>query len=84
MAYFVTTIVTNSNNQITPNIEKKDTLEQAATKYHTLLASYHNTAEVLYAVAEILDEYGRIVGGDTGYHEIVDHRPEPLPEPEES
>lgn len=44
---------------------------------HQILAAYHNAKDVLYAVVEIVNEYGIVVGGDTGYREIVDHKPEP-------
>lgn len=54
---------------------------RAIVAYHQILSVYHNADDVLYAVVSILDEYGRTLGGDNGYREIVDHRP-PQPEPE--
>lgn len=77
MKFYLVKILTNTQGQDGTTIAKFDTLESAQVSYHNTLASFHNAADVLYAVVEILDEYGRIVGG---YSEIVDHRPEPTPE----
>lgn len=77
MKYYLVKILTNSQGQDGTTIAKYDELTAAQVGYHNTLASYHNAADVLYAVVEILDEYGRIVGG---YSETVDHRPEPEPE----
>ena len=75
--YYLVKILTNDKGQDGTTIAKFDTQEQAIVNYHNTLASYHNAADVLYAVVEILDEYGRVLGGDNGYREVVDHRPEP-------
>lgn len=80
MKYYLVKILTNTQGQDSTTIAKYDELTAAQVGYHNTLASYHNAEDVLYAVVEILDEYGRIVGG---YSEIVDHRPEPTPEPTE-
>ena len=79
-------ILTNTAGQDGTTISMYDAQESAVVNYHNILASLHNAADVLYAVVEILDEYGRVLGGDNGYRETVDHRPtpEPQPEPEES
>ena len=77
MKYYLVKILTNDKGQDGTTIAKFDTQEQAIVNYHNTLASYHNAADVLYAVVEILDEYGRVLGGDNGYREVVDHRPEP-------
>lgn len=80
MKYYLVKILTNDKGQDGTTIAKYDELTAAQVGYHNTLASFHNAADVLYAVVEILDEYGRIVGG---YSETVDHRPEPTPETEE-
>lgn len=82
MKYYLVKILTNDKGQDGTTIAKFDTQEQAIVNYHNTLASYHNAADVLYAVVEILDEYGRVLGGDNGYREVVDHRPEPEPNEE--
>lgn len=79
MKYYLVKILTNTAGQDGTTIAKFDTQESAIVNYHNTLASFHNAADVLYAVVEILDEYGRIVGG---YSEIVDHRPAPEPNEE--
>lgn len=81
MKFYLVKILTNTAGQDGTTIATFDAQESAIVSYHNTLASFHNAADVLYAVVEILDEYGRIVGG---YSEIVDHRPpEPTPETEE-
>ena len=77
MNYYLVKILTNTAGQDGTTIAMYDELTAAQVGYHNTLASYHNAADVLYAVVEILDEYGRIVGG---YSETVDHRSEPQPE----
>lgn len=42
----------------------------AIVAYHNTLASFHNAQDVLYAVVQIHDSYGRVLGG---YSETVDH-----------
>lgn len=86
MKYYLVKILTNAQGQDGTTIAKFDTQESAIIGYHNTLASFHNAADVLYAVVEILDEYGRVLGGKNGYTETVDHRPtpEPQPEPEET
>ena len=79
MKFYLVKILTNTDGQDGTTIAKFDTLESAQVSYHNTLASFHNASDVLYAVVEILDEYGRIVGGCS---EIVDHRPEPEPNEE--
>lgn len=80
MKFYLVKILTNIQGQDGTTIAKYDALTNAQVAYHNTLASFHNAEDVLYAVVEILDEYGRVVGG---YSEIVDHRPEPTPETEE-
>lgn len=84
MKYYLVRILTNAAGLDGTTIAVYDELSKAQVAYHNILASFHNAADVLYAVVEILDEYGNIVGGVNGYKEIVDHRPEPTPEVVES
>lgn len=74
MKYYLVKILTNTAGQDGSSLAVFNSLESAQVSYHQTLATYHNASDVLYAVVEILDEYGRIVGGCS---EIVDHRPEP-------
>lgn len=80
MVYYIEKLVTNDKNQISSTVEVKDNFDSAAVQYHNTLAAYHNAADVLYAVVQLQDEYGRTVGGESGYREVVDHRPQPEPE----
>jgi len=74
MKFYLVKLLTNTQDQDGSSIAVYSDLEDAQVAYHNTLASFHNADDVKYAVVEILDEYGRIVGG---YSEIVDHRPEP-------
>lgn len=74
MKFYLVKLLTNTQGQDGSSIAVYSALENAQVAYHQTLASFHNADDVEYAVVEILDEYGRIVGG---YSEIVDHRPEP-------
>lgn len=82
--FYLVKLLTNTQGQDGSSLSVFTDLDSAKVDYHNTLAAYHNAQDVLYAVVEILDEYGRIVGGNNGYTEIVDHRPEPEPtsEPE--
>lgn len=78
--YYLLKLITNTQGQdadpscvIYKDTDAKKAFDKVATAYHQALAPLHNADDVLYAVVEILDEYGRVVGG---YSEIVDHRPE--------
>lgn len=79
MKFYLVKLLTNTQGQDGTTIAKYDALTNAQVEYHNTLASFHNAEDVLYAVVEILDEYGNIVGGVNGYKEIVDHRPAPEP-----
>lgn len=79
MKFYLVTLLTNTAGADAPSIAVYSELENAQVQYHNKLASFHNAEDVLYAVVEILDEYGRVIGGCS---EIVDHRPEPEPQPE--
>ena len=79
--YYLIKEITNTAGQDGSSItvyenEDLDTaFNNAVVAYHNTLASYHNAQDVLYAVVQVQDMYGRVVGG---YSETVDHR-----EPEE-
>lgn len=71
MKYYLVTILTNAQGQDGSTLAVYDALDNAKVAYHNKLAAFHNASDVLYAVVEILDEYGRVMGS---YSEIVDHR----------
>lgn len=76
--YYLIKLVTNDKDQDGSAIavyEGENADNRVKVAYHNTLASFHNADDVKYAVVEILDEYGRTLGGDNGYREIVDHRP---------
>lgn len=77
MKFYLVKLLTNTQGQDGSTLAVFDALEKAQVSYHQTLANFHNAEDVLYAVVEILDEYGRVIGGCS---EIVDHRPEPEPE----
>ena len=78
--YYLIKELTNTQEQDGSTITLYVDLDSAIVAYHNILASLHNADDVLYAVVMIHDMYGRVVGGDSGYKEIVDHRPTPEPE----
>lgn len=73
--YYLIKELTNSQGQDGSTISVYLDFNSARVAYHNTLASYCNAQDVLYAVVEIHDGYGRIVGSDDGcYKETVDHR----------
>lgn len=86
MKFFLAILLTNVQGQDGSTIsvyEGDNAEERAKVAYHNTLASFHNAPDVYFVVVEILDSYGRILGGDKGYREEVNHiPPEPEPEPE--
>lgn len=84
MKYYLVKLLTNTAGQDGSNVtvytdsEDKCAKDKALVAYHQTLADFHNAADVLYAVVEIVTESG---GVETV--EIVDHRPQPEPETEE-
>lgn len=76
--YYLIKELTNTAEQDGSSIAVHSTLDAVVVAYHQTLAAFHNAADVLYAVVQIHDGYGRVVGG---YSETVDHR-EPTPTPE--
>ena len=73
MKYNVLSFITNTSNQyIASVVSTYDNVDGAKVKYHQLLASLHNSSDVLFASVELVNEYGNEVAG---YFEMVDHRP---------
>ena len=77
--YYLITELTNDKGEDGSTIAVYSNLNNAIVAYHQMLAPLHNADDVLYAVVMIHDMYGRVVGGENGYKEIVDHRPQPEP-----
>ena len=82
MNYYLVKIVINDKGQDGTSIQIYPSLDSAIVAYHQTLASFHNASDVRHAVVEILDNGGVIVGGNSGYREVVNH-PAPEPEPTE-
>lgn len=84
MSFTLIELVKNTQGQeADPKATKFSNPTGAIVAYHDKLKIYHSASDVLFAVVEILDEYGRILGGDRGYREEVNHIPEPEPETQE-
>ena len=77
MKFYLVKILTNDEGQDGSTIAVYSEKNAALVAYHQTLAAFHNAADVLYSVVEILNE-----NGDSIIKEIVDHRPVPTPEPE--
>lgn len=73
MKYYLIKELTNTQGQDGSTIAVYDSFDAAVVAYHNTLASFHNAADVQFAVVQIHDMYGRVVGG---YIETVDHRVE--------
>ena len=71
--YYLIKELTNTQEQDGSTIAVFSDLDKAVVAYHNTLASLHNASDVLFAIVQIHDMYGRVVGG---YMETVDHRPE--------
>lgn len=69
--YYLIKELTNDKGQDGSSIAVYPSLDNAVVAYHQTLASFHNADDVLYAVVQIHDGYGRVVGG---YSETVNHR----------
>ena len=76
MKYYVVKLLTNTVGQDAPSILVYTDKTAALVAYHNTLSAFHNAADVLYAVVEVMNEVGNIE-----MKEIVDHKP--IPEPEE-
>ena len=81
MKYSVLKFVTNTQGQYQATVDSTyvDNLKGAKAKYHSLMATFENAADVLVASVRIVDEYGNQL---SGYDEIIDNTPEPEPEEE--
>ena len=81
MSFTLIELVKNTQGQeADPKATRYASKESALVNYHNKLKIYHDASDVLFAVVEVLDEYGRILGGEHGYREEVNHIPEPEPE----
>ena len=72
MKYYLVKLVTNTEGQDAPSVDVYTTRENELVAYHNILAAYHNADDVLYAVVQIVNEYGNVE-----MMEIVDHKPVP-------
>ena len=79
MKFYLVKLLTNTQGQDASEIAVYADESAVKVAYHQMLAPVHNADDVLYAVVQILDEYGRVLGG---YREEVDHRPAPEPSEE--
>ena len=80
MKYYLIKELTNDKGQDGSTIAVYTDLNNAIVAYHQTLANFHNAQDVLHAVVQIQDYYGRVVGG---YIETVDHAATPEPNVEE-
>lgn len=78
MKFYLIKLLTNTQGQDGSSIAVYPSRDKALVAYHQTLATFHNADDVLYAAVEILNENGVVIQS-----EIVDHRPEPQPEPSE-
>ena len=82
MKYYVVKLLTNTAGEDGSSVTNFSSEKDARVAYHNTLAAFHNAEDVLYAIVQIVNEYG-----NCEIMEIVDHKPEPEPvepvEPEE-
>jgi hypothetical protein len=76
MKYYVVKLLTNTQGQDASSVTVYPSEKDARVAYHNTLAAFHNAEDVLYAIVQIVNEYGNCV-----IMEIVDHKPTPEPEP---
>lgn len=74
MKYYLVKLLTNTEGQDASTVSVYDTKDAALVAYHQILAAYHNAADVLYAIVQIVNEMGNVE-----IMEIVNHKPEPEP-----
>ena len=74
--YYLVKMVVNQADQDAPSITAYADKTSALVAYHNTLASYHNAADVKYAIVQIVNGYG-----NCEIMEIVNHIPVPEPEP---
>lgn len=77
MKYYVVKLLTNTAGQDGSSVTFYASKDAAIVAYHQTLAAFHNAEDVLYAIVQIVNEYG-----NCEIMEIVDHKPTPEPEPE--
>lgn len=77
MKYYVVKLLTNTEGQDASSVTFYASKDEAIVAYHNTLSAFHNAADVLYAIVQIVNEYG-----NCEIMEIVDHKPTPEPEPE--
>jgi hypothetical protein len=77
MKYYVVKLLTNTAGQDGSSVSTFSSEKDARVEYHNTLAAFHNAEDVLYAIVQIVNEYG-----NCEIMEIVDHKPIPEPEPE--
>jgi hypothetical protein len=82
MKYFVLKLLTNDKGQdgskidaLYENEDPEKAKEAGKYGFHSLCATLHHASDVLYAVVQLLDEYGHSEEMD-----IIDHRPAVVPE----
>lgn len=75
MKYYVVKLLTNTAGQDAPSIDVYGTKDAALVAYHNILAAYINADDVLYAVVQVVNEYGNVE-----MMERVNHIPAPEPE----
>ena len=74
MNYHLVKMLENQQGQDASSISTYEDKDEAQVAYHNILAAYHNAEDVLYAIVQIVNEWGNVE-----IMEIVDHRPEPEP-----
>ena len=77
MKYYVVKLLTNTAGEDASSVTAYSSEKDARVEYHNTLAAFHNAEDVLYAIVQIVNEYG-----NCEIMEIVDHKPTPEPEPE--
>ena len=77
--FYLVKQLTNDKEQDGSKIEFYSDQNAVIVAYHNTLASFHNAQDVLFAVVQILDGSGNVLGGKDGFKETVDHRPTPTP-----
>ena len=82
--FYLIKLLTNDKGQdgssvaVYTDSEDKSAKNKALVAYHQTLANFHNASDVLWACVKIEDIYGTEIAS-----EIVDHVPQPEPEPTE-
>lgn len=80
MKYYVVKLLTNIQGEDGSSIsvyiddETKTAQDKAIVDYHQTLAAFHNAEDVLYAIVQVVNEFGNVE-----IMEIVNHKPQPEP-----